>query len=136
MKHCQWFHILGWVLRSSCSAPCTLCPPCSFFVPAGVIAADLPHYLKPLQSHLSTSERLFTIVNPSISCPGSRNEVPVKANKTRDSLDTHELHPLNTRKNGTYCGTEFTRRAEEHGKKGRNKGPEDDDKSPSSPALS
>ena len=67
---------------ADCSAPGTLCPPCSFFAPAGVIAADLPHDLKPLRSHLSTSERLFAIVNPSISCPGSRNEVPVKANKT------------------------------------------------------
>ena len=68
--------------------------------------------------------------------PLGRGATPVKVNRTRDSSNTHELHPLNTRKNGMYCGIEFAWRAEKHGKKGRNKGPENDDKSPSSPALS
>ena len=114
----------------------TLCRPCLFFAPAAIIAADLLHDLKPLRSHLPTSGRLFAIVDPSILCTGSRNKVRVEANKTRDSLDTHELHPLDKRRNGMYGETEFTRRAEGHGRKERDKVTEDDDKSPFSPALS
>ena len=94
---------------SYCSAPRVLCPPCSHFASTGVIAANLPHDQKPLQSHSPTSRRLFVVVHPSISCSDSCNEVPTEANKTRDILDRHQLPLLDTQRNGTYNETEFTK---------------------------
>ena len=94
---------------STCRALGTLCPPCSHFTSTGVIAADLPHDLKPFWSYLPTSWRLFAVVQPSISCSGSWNEVPMGANKTGDNLDTRELFLLNTSTNGTCNKTEFSR---------------------------
>ena len=117
MHRCaKWGHHSTNRWRKNCSTPNTLCLPCSHFSLAGVIATDLPHDLKPLQSHLSTYGQLFAVVGPSIS-PCLRNEAPVETNKTVDSLDTHELPPLDTQTNGTYSGTEFIKRIEEHGSK-------------------
>ena len=99
-----------WTRQSSryFSTLSTLCPPCSHFASAGGIAANLPHGLKPWQSHIPTTGGLFVVVDPSISCWCSRNEVSMEANKTWDSLDTHELPLLDTCRNGTYNKTEFT----------------------------
>ena len=122
--------------RSACSARGTLCSPCSYFASTGIIAVDLTHDLKPIRCHSPTSGPLFAVVGLSISCAGSRNEVPMEANKPRDSLDTHGVPLLDKRRNGTYYETEFPGRVEEHGRKERNKVLEDDNKNLSCPALS
>ena len=91
--------------------PVTLCLPCLHFASAGFIALDLPHDLKPLRSHLPTSGRLLAVVDPSMLCSGSLNEIPMEANKTQDTLNTHELVLLNVQRNRTYNKTEFTRQS-------------------------
>ena len=46
----EWSERKGTQLYNM-STPGTISPPCSHFTLAGVIAADLPHDVKPLQSH-------------------------------------------------------------------------------------
>ena len=79
------------------------------FCSNGGIVENLPHDLKRLESHLANSGWLFAVVDPFISFSGSRNEVPMEANKIRDNLDKHELPLLDTRRDKTYNKTKFTR---------------------------